>query len=50
VACTGLCGKELEVFQAVLGQDVVVERTEHMVVGARRCAYRVSAGVVQPDE
>lgn len=48
VACTGLCGKELEVFQAVLGQDVMIERTEHMVVGARRCAYRVSAGVVQP--
>ena len=47
VACTGLCGKELEVFQAVLGQDVTVERTEHMVLGARRCAYRVSAGVAQ---
>src|SRR5215510_5924976 len=47
VACTGLCGKELEVFRAVLGQDVVIERTEHMVVGARRCAYRVSAGVAQ---
>ena len=50
VACTGLCGKELEVFQAVLGQDVMIERTEHMVVGARRCAYRVSAGAVQPGE
>jgi len=47
VACTGLCGKELEVFRAVLGPNVAVERTEHMVVGARRCAYRVSAGVVQ---
>jgi predicted ArsR family transcriptional regulator len=47
VACTGLCGKELEVFREVLGQDVMVERTEHMVVGARRCAYRVSAGVAQ---
>jgi predicted ArsR family transcriptional regulator len=45
VACTGLCGKELEVFRAVLGPHVVIERTEHMVVGARRCAYRVSAGV-----
>jgi predicted ArsR family transcriptional regulator len=44
VACTGLCGKELEVFQAVLGQDVVIERMEHMVVGARRCAYRVAVG------
>ena len=50
VACTGLCGKELEVFRAVLGQDVVVERTEHMVVGARRCAYRVSASVAPSGE
>lgn len=44
VACTGLCGKELEVFQAVLGADVVIVRTEHIVVGARRCVYRVTAG------
>jgi predicted ArsR family transcriptional regulator len=50
VACTGLCGKELEVFQAVLGPHVVLERTEHMVVGARRCAYRVAAGTAQPEE
>jgi predicted ArsR family transcriptional regulator len=50
VACTGLCGKELEVFRAVLGQDVMVERTEHMVVGARRCAYRVSAGMARAGE
>jgi predicted ArsR family transcriptional regulator len=42
VACTGLCAQELEVFQAVLGPDVVIERTEHLVAGARRCAYRVS--------
>jgi predicted ArsR family transcriptional regulator len=47
MACTGLCSKELEVFQAVLGPNVMIERTEHMVVGARRCAYRVSAGVAQ---
>ena len=50
VACTGLCGKELEVFRAVLGPNVVIERTEQMVVGARRCAYRVSAGVAQSGE
>jgi len=43
VACTGLCAKEMEVFQAVLGPDVLVERTEHIVVGARRCAYRVAS-------
>ena len=40
-ACTGLCAKELEVFQSVLGDDVEVTRTEHIVAGARRCAYRV---------
>ena len=42
VSCTGLCAKELEVFQAVLGVDVAVTRTEHIVAGARRCAYRVA--------
>lgn len=40
-ACTGLCATELEVFQSVLGNDVEVTRTEHIVSGARRCAYRV---------
>jgi iron-sulfur cluster biosynthesis transcriptional regulator SufR len=43
VSCTQLCRQELEVFQAVLGADVVIERTEHMVAGARRCAYRVAS-------
>jgi predicted ArsR family transcriptional regulator len=42
-ACTQLCGQELAVFQAVLGDDVVIERTEHIVAGARRCAYRVAS-------
>jgi predicted ArsR family transcriptional regulator len=50
VACTGLYGKELEVFRAVLGPNVVSERTEHMVVGAHRCAYWVAAGADQPGE
>ena len=45
VACTGLCGKELEVFQEVLGEEVRIERTEHIVAGASRCVYRVSSGV-----
>jgi predicted ArsR family transcriptional regulator len=40
-ACLGLCGAELAVFQKVLGRDIEVERTEHVVSGARRCAYRV---------
>lgn len=41
--CTGLCASELSVFQQVLGPDVVVERTDHILAGATRCAYRVSA-------
>lgn len=41
-ACTGLCDKELEIFQSVLGENVKVERTEHIVTGARRCLYRVT--------
>jgi predicted ArsR family transcriptional regulator len=40
-ACTGLCARELEVFQSVLGEEVKIERTEHIVAGARRCAYQV---------
>jgi predicted ArsR family transcriptional regulator len=41
-ACTGFCARELEVFGRVLGQGVTIERTEHIVAGARRCVYRVS--------
>lgn len=40
-ACTGLCAKELEVFQTVLGQNVSVERSEHILSDSRRCVYRV---------
>jgi predicted ArsR family transcriptional regulator len=43
MACTGLCRQELEVFQTVLGQDTVIERTEHIVAGERRCVYQVRA-------
>ena len=39
--CTGLCAKELEVFSDALGADVKVTREEHILAGARRCAYRV---------
>jgi predicted ArsR family transcriptional regulator len=41
-ACTGLCARELEVFQTVLGKDVAIERSEHILSGSRRCVYLVS--------
>ena len=44
-SCTGLCANELEIFQTTLGKDVVIERTEHIMAGARRCAYRVKAKI-----
>jgi len=40
-ACQGLCRSELAIFRAVLGDDVTVERIDHILAGARRCAYRV---------
>lgn len=40
--CTGFCAKELEVFQSVLGEDVLVERIQHIIAGDRRCVYRIA--------
>ncbi len=42
-ACTSLCRSELDVFRAVLGPAVRVEREQHLLAGDRRCAYRISA-------
>jgi predicted ArsR family transcriptional regulator len=41
-ACQGFCRAEIELFQHVLGRGVSVERTEHIVGGDRRCAYRIA--------
>ena len=41
-ACQELCRSELMVFRAVLGTDVTVERIDHLLAGARRCAYRIA--------
>ena len=40
-ACQGLCRSELAIFRAVLGTEFTVERVEHILAGARRCAYRI---------
>jgi predicted ArsR family transcriptional regulator len=42
-ACQGLCRSELDLFRAALGDDVRVERTQHILSGDVRCAYRVTA-------
>ncbi len=43
--CTGLCRMELDIFQAALGEDVSIERIEHILAGDRRCVYRVKEEV-----
>lgn len=42
--CQMLCTVELDVFQAVFGPAVTIERVEHVLQGDRRCAYRVTGG------
>jgi iron-sulfur cluster biosynthesis transcriptional regulator SufR len=39
--CPKLCDAEMEVFRAILGEGVAIERAEHMVDGTRRCVYRI---------
>ena len=40
-ACQGLCREELTLFRTLLGKAVQVERVDHILAGARRCAYRI---------
>ncbi len=40
--CQGFCRSELEIFSRLFEGEAHWERTEHIVAGARRCAYRVS--------
>lgn len=40
--CQGFCRSELSLFRKALGENVSVERVEHLLAGARRCAYRIT--------
>ncbi len=40
--CQNFCRTELNMFQQLLAKDARVERIEHLLNGARRCAYKVS--------
>jgi predicted ArsR family transcriptional regulator len=40
--CQGFCRTELSLFQRCLGGDNIrIERTEHILEGSRRCAYKI---------
>ena len=40
--CQGFCRSELTIFQTILGDGCKIERCEHILLGARRCAYRIT--------
>jgi predicted ArsR family transcriptional regulator len=40
--CPKLCGGELSLFRAVLGDDVSVERVKHILSGDRCCSYCIT--------
>ena len=44
-ACDTVCAAELELFRSVFGKHVRFERTEHILSGDRRCAYRVTSQI-----
>lgn len=41
--CQGFCRDELALFRELLGESVIVTRTDHILAGARRCAYRIES-------
>lgn len=41
--CQGFCQSELETFQQLFADIATVKRTDHILQGARRCAYVISA-------
>jgi predicted ArsR family transcriptional regulator len=45
--CVGLCKAELQVFRHALGDDVTVERTQHLLAGSDRCAYRIRKNLLK---
>lgn len=47
-ACQGFCRSELALFQAMLA-PAKVERAEHILAGARRCAYLVTPWTSSPS-
>lgn len=44
-SCQNFCRSELAIFNEVFGENVTVERQEHIVEGARRCSYLITEQV-----
>ena len=46
--CSKLCGSELSLFQAILGERVRIERVEHILSGDPRCTFCISEPSQEP--
>jgi len=42
MTCQGFCSIELAIFRDLLGPGWRIERQDHLLTGARRCAYRIT--------
>jgi len=42
-SCPQICKSELEVFQRLFENEATVKRTDYLLAGARRCAYKITA-------
>jgi predicted ArsR family transcriptional regulator len=40
--CDNICSSELRTFATILGEEVTVTRTEHILAGNRCCIYRIT--------
>ncbi len=40
--CQGFCRSELDIFKSLFNGHAEVERSEHILEGARRCAYKIT--------
>lgn len=48
--CAELCEAEMNTFKEIFGEGVSVERVEHIIAGARRCAYKIKQITKQVSE
>lgn len=46
--CPALCVSELNVFKQLLGPECHIERSEHIIEGQHRCAYRIQLFSAHP--
>ncbi len=40
--CPSLCHSEFSIFTQLLGDECHIQRTEHIIKGARRCSYKIT--------